>query len=405
MRVLQIHNEYFSGRGGEDTVIDNEAALLGEAGIEVVLKTIATQASDVSGVRGLAKTAIRSIYSQSSRKLVREWVNETKPDVVHIHNTFPLLSPSIIHEFHSLGIPTVLTLHNYRNVCANALLMREGSPCRDCLSGSSWNAVKNACYKESKLASAVQVGRQLLHDWMGTYTERVSAIIVLSNFARDIFIESGIPAEKLHVKPNFVAPSGLSAAHRNKHVTFVGRLVEEKGVVQLVQAWLRSPASDWHLNIVGDGPKHDEITALVQGRNDITLHGWKSQDEVRKMVAESRWLALPSIWYEGFPMTLVEAMAEGTPVIVPNLGAMPEIAGYGTRGHIFDGTIEGLAQTLNAAKSTSPSEYEAFSSACLSSSQNEYASSANLLTLMSIYRQVRPQLRVEKAPVLTTSRA
>ena len=225
MRILQIHNAYFSGKGGEDIVIENEAKLLNEAGFEVVLKSVATQATDVSGIKGLAKTALKSVYSFASRKLVRQWVKEVQPDVVHVHNTFPLLSPSILHELHALGIPTVVTLHNYRLVCANALLLHEGSACNKCVTGSAWNAVKHSCYKDSKIASGIQATRRVVHDWLGTYSKKVDAIIVLSDFAHDIFAQSGIPAEKMYVKPNFVMPRPPQMAEKKNRVVFVGRLV------------------------------------------------------------------------------------------------------------------------------------------------------------------------------------
>lgn len=405
MRILQIHNAYFSGKGGEDIVIENEAKLLNEAGFEVVLKSVATQASDVSGIKGLAKTALKSVYSFASRKLVREWVNEVKPDVVHVHNTFPLLSPSILHELHALGIPTVVTLHNYRLVCANALLLHEGSACNKCVTGSAWNAVKHSCYKDSKIASGIQATRRVVHDWLGTYSKKVDAIIVLSEFARDIFAESGIPQEKMYVKPNFVMPRVRQAAEKKNRVVFVGRLVEEKGVDRLVEAWKLADLMGWELHIVGEGHMREQLEAMVSGRQDVVFHGWKSQSEVRDLMADAKWLTMPSVCYEGFGMVLVEAFSEGTPVIVPQLGVMPEVAGHGQRGLVYDQTVEGLAQALRTASAMPSEKYEELVMAGQDATDGEYASDSNLLMLMSIYRTAATRHSGGKVPVFQPSQA
>lgn len=405
MRILQIHNAYFSGKGGEDIVIENEAKLLNEAGFEVVLKSVATQASDVSGIKGLAKTALKSVYSFASRKLVREWVNEVKPDVVHVHNTFPLLSPSILHELHALGIPTVVTLHNYRLVCANALLLHEGSACNKCVTGSAWNAVKHSCYKDSKIASGIQATRRVVHDWLGTYSKKVDAIIVLSEFARDIFAQSGIPQDKMFVKPNFVMPRPVKAAEKKNRVVFVGRLVEEKGVDRLVEAWKLADLMGWELHIVGEGHMREQLESMVSGRKDVVFHGWKSQSEVRDLMADSKWLTMPSVCYEGFGMVLVEAFSEGTPVIVPQLGVMPEVAGHGQRGMVYDQTVEGLAQALRTASAMPEEKYEELVMAGQDATDGEYASDSNLLMLMSIYRTAATRHSGGKVPVFQPSRA
>lgn len=398
LRVLQVHNAYLTGHGGEDTVLENERRLLVDQGHDVVVRTVSTSSEDVGGTRQLVRTAKNSVYSHDSRRLVKSWIDEVRPDVVHVHNTFPILSPSIFHELHDLAVPTVLTLHNYRIACANGLFLRNGQACDRCLEGSPLQAVRHRCYKSSIKGSCVQVATRMVHDRLGTFTEKVDAMIVLSDFAKDMFKRFGIPAEKLHVKPNFVFPRVATPVEKEKAFVFVGKIVPEKGLGGLLEAWKFMQAEGWKLWIVGDGVDRADLERTYEGLPGVTWMGWQGSSEVRDLVARASWLVLPSVWYEGFPMALTEGFAEGTPAIVPNLGAMPEIVGHGDRGMVYDGTVEGLRVALERAMEANLQTASRYQEEALRSVAGPYSPGANVRRLEEIYREAIERVETRTFP-------
>jgi glycosyltransferase involved in cell wall biosynthesis len=353
----------------------------------VEYRSVATSDENTGGAVRLLKTALSSAYSFSGRRLVKQWVEEVQPDVVHVHNTFPLLSPSIFHELRSIGAPSVLTLHNYRLICANALLLRDAQVCENCVSHSPFSAIKYRCYKSSLLGSSVQVQTRIVHDFLKTYQQKVDAIIVLSDFAKSLFIRHGLPEKLLHVKPNFVSRPIVQRDKIPNRFVFVGKIVGEKAVDRLLEAWKRLDLNTAELVIIGDGPFKSELESQYKQVKNVQWRGWLSAEEVGDVVAGASWLVMSSVWYEGFPMVLPEAFTASTPAIVPNLGAMPEVVGNGKRGLIYENSIEGLIQAFRRALDTSAEKYEFLQNACRDAVRNEYSESQNLKTLIEIYTQ------------------
>ena len=350
-KILQIHNRYLRP-GGEDTVLAEEYALLRENGHAVEQLLVSNEAIGARGA-AVALTGLKTVWSPSSYRLVRDAVRRVQPDLVHVHNTFPLLSPSIYWAAQAQRVPVVQTLHNYRMTCANGLLMREERPCEDCVGRLPLPALRHRCYKNSLVATASLAAMQVGNRAIGSYHSKVDAYIALTDFARDLMVRAGLPASKVHVKPNFIQDFAIEdfaqdapPQTRQNQVVFVGRIDTEKGVDLLIQAWTKLQPPNARLVVIGNGPERPALEALTAGNDSVEWHGHRERREVLEEVRRSRFLVLSSRWYEGFPMVLLEALCAGTPAIVPELGAMRELIGQGASGLTFTG---GSAGSLQAA--------------------------------------------------------
>jgi glycosyltransferase involved in cell wall biosynthesis len=342
LRILQVHNRYRE-QGGEDTVVAKEAELLRHAGHIVIEYQVKN-----STAPGLAAASLLSApwNSRAARRL-QSTVQRVRPDVAHVHNTWWSLSPSILKTLDSLNIPVVVTLHNYRLMCANAQLFRDGAPCEDCVGSHPWHGVQHRCYRDSLPASMVsavtiQLNRRL-HTW-----EVVDRLLALTDFARSRFIASGIPTEQLHVKPNFVEDPGprTSPTSHSPTVLFVGRLSVEKGIAQLLDAWENWVPGTLQLTVVGDGPLRSELES--RRVPNVRFEGRLSSADLRRLMLSARALVFPSIWYEGQPMVLLEAMAAGLPLLVSNIGGIPEtVAATRTAVMARPGDIESWTLALD----------------------------------------------------------
>lgn len=321
MRILQVHTRYRQP-GGEDVVADAEAALLRREGHDVVTY----DARNPHGAFAAAASLAVSPWNPAAARALRKAVRRLRPDVAHVHNTWYALSPSVIAELHSAGVPVVMTLHNYRLLCANGMLFRDGRPCEDCVGSHPWHGVRHGCYRASMAVSVPPAATIALHRRIGTWQRRVGVFVAMTQFARERFVASGLPAERIIVKPNFVADPGLRSTppSASKQLLYVGRLSTEKGVGVLVEAFSR--LLDRHglqLVIVGDGPEH---TALERRAGPgVRFVGRLSHEETLRRMHGARALVFPSICYEGQPMAVLEAMAAGLPVVASDLGGVPEI--------------------------------------------------------------------------------
>ena len=324
MKILLVHNYYPVIGGGEDTVVEEELVMLKKSGHTVVSFFMYTKE------RGLIDLVISSlclIWNPFTYHRMRQKLKTEKPDIVHCHNTFPLLSPSIYWACKKEGVPVVKTLHNYRLVCANGLFLRQGSVCEDC-SGKifAWPAIRYRCYRNSFAGSVLLVMMQWAHRTMRTWKNKVDRYIALTDFAKSKFVESGVlPEEIISVKSNFISdpPSGEPLLSKMKTAVFVGRLWPEKGCCILVEAWITAfkctaGLNGYELLIIGDGPDRAQAEALCDNNPEkmgIRFLGTLPRQKVLEILQTSRFLALPSICYEGFPMTIIEAFACGVPVI------------------------------------------------------------------------------------------
>jgi glycosyltransferase involved in cell wall biosynthesis len=326
MRILQLHNRY-QIVGGEEGVVQAEQTLLRSQGHAVHLLEVTND--DIHGVVGKAIAGINAVYSQSSKRKVLETLQQFQPDIVHVHNFFPLLSPSVYDACRSAGIPVIQTLHNYRLICPAATLFRDNQICEACIGKTiPLPGIQHGCYRESRSQSAVVAAMISWHRLQKTWQSRVDAYIALTEFQKGKLIEGGLPADKIFVKPNFVAltPTSHNLPCGN-FALFVGRLSIEKGVHFLIEAY-RQRSVKLPLKIVGDGPMRDRLEQEVKGAglcDRITFLGRQDRETVLQLMQQAMCLVFPSIWYEGLPLTIVEAFACGLPVIVPKLGSMAEI--------------------------------------------------------------------------------
>lgn len=339
MKILLTHN-FYKISGGEDSVFHNEKVLLETGGNSVSLYTIDND--QVVSISDKILTAISVPFSFNQYRKFKKHLLLHKPNVVHVHNYFPLYSPSIFYACKSAGIPVVHTLHNYRAVCPTALLMHNGTVNERSVKGSSLWSVTKKVYRNSLIGSLTLAVMVDLHKLMDTWKLKVDCYIALTEFSKQKYIEAGWPNKKIAVKSNFIAdPIGITdiANKKGNYGLFIGRLSEEKGINTLLNAWTSVTEE---LNIVGDGPLQTLIEKESTG--NIRFLGRKDKRDVLELVKNANFVLLPSTCYEGFPMVLVEAFACGTPVLVSRLGSMKEIVEDGVTGlHFETGNANDLA--------------------------------------------------------------
>ena len=376
-RVLVVHNAY-QHRGGEDTVVEAEVALLRGQGHEVGTWF---RSNDEVGRMSSLSLARDTLWSSRTGRELAAQVAAFRPDVIHAHNTFPLISPSLYWAAARAGVPVVQTLHNFRLMCLNALFLREGQVCEDCMGHLPWRGVARACYRESHAASAALAGMLTLHRGLGTYRTKVARYIALNEFCRGKFIEGGLPSERVVVKPNFVdfnAPESTSRAG----LLFVGRLSSEKGVATLAGAMALLPEAT--LRVAGDGPE----AGLLDGVAGVMRLGSLPGEAVRQEMSRAAALVVPSIWYENFPRTIVEAFACGLPVIASRIGALAEIVRDGETGLLFEpGNARDLADKLAWAQAH-PKQMALMGRNARAQYEVEFSAEVNYRRLMDIYEEV-----------------
>lgn len=386
MKILLLHNSY-QFRGGEDIVVEQEHTLLREHGHDVRL--VLEYNNSISGITGAVSAAVSAIYSARSRRRMAEELGTFRPDVVHVHNFFPLLSPSVYLACHDAAVPVVQTLHNYRLICPGALLFREGRPCEDCIGRSvPWPGVLHGCYRGSRPGTAAVAAMLVVHNARQTWRDRVDVYVALSQFAREEFVQGGLPAEKIIVKPNFADLNGNLAHGNGEFALYAGRLVPEKGVSTMVAAW-RHLTCSVPLRICGEGPLLGDLQAqlVLWDSQTITFAGRIARTELINEMKKARFLLFPSEWYESFPMTIVEAFACGIPVIASRLGAMQEIVSDGITGLLFNpGDPMDLAQKAEWAW-THPGEMREMGKAARKEYEMKYTAAINYQQLLGIYHR------------------
>lgn len=382
MRVLLLHNLY-QIPGGEDVVVEAEKVLLEDNGNPVFL----LQADNDAIVSPLsqAMTAANAIYSHSSKKRLRAEIAKFQPDIVHIHNFFPLWSPSVYDACLEAGVPVVQTLHNYRLFCANSYFFRDGKVCEDCFGKLvPWPAVVHACYRGSRVGTAVVGTMQTFHRARRTWHQRVNAYIALTDFARDKFIEGGLPAEKITVKPNFLDPDPGMGKGRGNYALFVGRLSPEKGLDTLLAAWERL-GDRIELIIIGDGPMADRVAEAATKLQGVQWLGRQPKDQVLAFMKDAGMLMFPSLWYEGFPLVIVEAFAVGLPVLASHLGSVSSLVESGRTGlHFRPGDPDDLVDKVEWALAQ-PEQLAKMRQQARAEFESHYTARQNYKQLMKIY--------------------
>lgn len=329
-------------------MFEAERDLLRRHGHEVTEYCRSNHELDQLTTIGKLLTAKTVIWASDTRAQFRELLLCERPDIVHIHNTFVMVSPSIYSVCRQLGVPVVQTLHNYRMFCPTADFFRAGQVCEQCREHSLLRAVRYGCYHDSRPATAAVALMLGVHRWKQTWTEMVDRYIVLSEFSRRKFCDGRLPAGKLVVKPNFIYPDPGVGNERRGHIVFVGRLSREKGLDTLLSAWERLPVPV-PLHIVGSGPLEQTLRtrAAEKGLSNITFRGRLESKQVMNCLQGAKFLILPSECYENCPTTILEAYACGCPVIASDLGAMREFVESGRTGlHFKSGDAGNLAEKV-----------------------------------------------------------
>jgi glycosyltransferase involved in cell wall biosynthesis len=391
LKIISVHNRYVQP-GGEDQVFESEARLLREFGHEVT--QIEEQTVYPDGIFKKLSVAMDCIWSRRWYAEFRQKLRQLRPDVVHVHNFFPLISPSIYYACRREGVPVVQTLHNYRLLCSNAEFYRDGKVCEECLHHGPGRGIRYGCYQGSKLGTAALSSMVAVHRRMRTWSTTVDCYVALTEFAREKMIEGGLPAERIRVKPNFVLPDpGSKWADPAKkqeqesagYAIFVGRLVRAKGVRSLLKAWENTPQIA--LKIAGDGPCRDEIeSALKTGKLPAVAYlGRLSRPDTLAAMKGARFLVFPSEWYEGFPVTIAEAFACGIPVICSRLGSMQEIVADGRTGlHFEAGNASELAEKVEWAWQH-PQEMDRMGRNAREEFEKKYTAARNIEMLAATY--------------------
>jgi glycosyltransferase involved in cell wall biosynthesis len=345
---------------------------------------------DVDSYRGirLVSLATRTVWASDTRREFLQLLQQEKPDLVHVHNTFVMISPSLYSACSEAGIPVVQTLHNYRLLCPAATFFRDGKVCEECLSGSLWQGVRHACYRHSYSASAVVALMLASHRLRDTWKREVSCFIALSEFARNKFVEGGLPGEKIFVKPNFVSPDPGARTGKGEYALFVGRLSPKKRVNTVLDAWKRL-SLPIPLQILGGGPDREHLQAQAARDSlvNVEFKGHLPREQTLAAINQARFLIFASEWYENFPVTLVESFACSTPVICSRMGVMPEIVADGRTGiHFTPADSEDLARKVEWAW-THPDEMCAMGEEARREYEAKYTAEKNYPALIEIYQR------------------
>lgn len=376
-----LHNRYLVP-GGEDACVQSEVDLLRQAGHHVELLEESNHSIEELG---RVSAAIRTFWSLSGYAKVRRTLQSNHFDVVHVHNFFPLFSPSVYYAANAECVPVVQTLHNYRLICPCALLYRDGGICERCVGHNfAWPAIANRCYRGSGMASAAVSGMLVLHKALRTWETKVQVFIALTEFARDKFVQAGLPKYKFAIKPNFVSSHESPAEERADYAIFVGRLSEEKGIRTLLEAWARIQ-SPLRLLVVGDGPLASLVREASAKTPQVEFLGLRSPLEVQQLLARAALMVFPSEWYEVMPRTIIEAFAAGTPVLATRLGAAAQMVQDGRNGaHFAPGDAADLAAKADSLMSNRSGLRQLGDNARCSFEDN-YDATQNLNILTDIY--------------------
>jgi len=351
-KILLAHNYYSTKNpSGENAVFDQEKQLLMQHGHLLETLTSKSDALHEATRPTLFKVGLLAPYNITIGLRIERIINGFNPDLLHVHNTFPMISPAI---FRMVGdrCPKVMTLHNYRLICPSATLFRNERPCFDCVSPlGPLPGIVHGCYRKSRLATASVAATVFLHQLLGTWKRYVDAFIVLSEYQKEMFVSAGLPKHKIHVKPNSCADIVISSVrHERRPVCiYVGRLSQEKGLQTLIEAWRQWGTNAPTLKIIGDGDLREELQRLAKDLN-VQFMGILGPEQVKEEMSAASLLILPSMGLEAFGLVVIEAMRLGTPVMVSDLGPLPDLVDHGDSGLIFQaGNSSDLISVLRDA--------------------------------------------------------
>jgi glycosyltransferase involved in cell wall biosynthesis len=384
MRVLVTHNFYRStAPSGENQLVRAEAALLRDAGVEVV-EMFADSDTIPGGVRGVLRAGPGPVYSRSGVRRFTRLLEETRPDVVHLHHVTPLVSPWVVRVAGRYDVPVVHTVHAYRHSCVNGLHLRDGRVCTDCL-GTRLNlpSLQHGCYRDSRLQTLpVTVG---LDVHRGTWRDGVARFLALTPFMRDMLVATGIPGDRITVRPTWVPDPGVAETPGDE-ILYVGRLDEAKGIDRLLDAWrIRGRDSGRRLTVVGDGPLRAAVEEVARSDDRVRWLGQVPPVEVAAAMERAAYLVVPSRVFEGYPLAVAEAFGRGRPVLTVSGGSVGTIVDDST-GWVVDPTAEALADAIARID-----DHEAASrgAAARRSYEQNNTPERGLASLLEVYQAVR----------------
>jgi glycosyltransferase involved in cell wall biosynthesis len=348
VRIAIFHNRY-AQRGGEDSVVETEAELLRKAGCEVRMFTV-DSAPLLASRSAQLRAALEVRWNPSMVERVTRFLAAHPADVAHVHNFFPLLSPSVHATLRSLGVPVVQTLHNYRLVCANGVFLRDEKPCEECAVRGPWRAVRYGCWRGSRMATAVWAEATAAQRRWGSWLASVDRFVVPSEFARRKLAAAGLPPERIVVKPNPVPDPG-EPAPPGRGAVYVGRLSPEKGLALLLDAWRTLPGAP-SLTIAGGGPDESRLRERARGIPGVSFLGEVARDRVPQLFAGAAFAVAPSIWFEVFGVTVAEAMAAGRAVVASDIHGYKKVVQRNVTGLLVepkdpDALCRAMAQLIN----------------------------------------------------------
>ena len=393
MRILTVHAKY-TLRGGEDEVRESERDLLRTHGHDV-----AEYVQDNESIKGARpwSTGVRTVWSRGDYAAIRKQIQAHGSEIVTVHNFFPLISPAVYYAARAEGVPVIQTLHNFRLICPGSTLLRDGRVCTDCVGKTiPYPGVAHGCYRGSAVLTAGVSAMVATHRLLRTWDRMVDRYIVLSDFMRKTFVAGGFPADKLTVKPNYT--SDVEAGDgRGAYFLYVGRLSAEKGVATLLRAW-ELVGSDRELRIIGSGPEEVSLKQMASTLRGVRFLGQQPRERVQEAVGAATAVIVPSVWNEPFGLTVIEALAKGTPVIGSAIGSIPSLITLGRSGTLFEaGNANELAHVLKTWVPTQElregarAEFEA-----------RFTPERNYTLLMEIYGSVLAESRAAQLSTAST---
>lgn len=389
MKIVLVHNRYRSAApSGENRVVDQEGQALRERGHEVI--PFERHSDDIEQWPAARRAAVpaRVVWSREAHRALTAVLRGHKPDLVHVHNTFPLLSPAVLYACRDASVPVVATIHNYKLACASGDFFRQGAVCHDCARGLPWPGLRHGCYRGSRAATAPVTLAMGVH--RPAWKSMVAAYIFISAAQRDLLSGLGLPKDRVFVRHNLIPGRSVPETSREDTVVYAGRLDEAKGLRLLMAGWDRyaggSEGRGLRLVIVGAGPLESEVAAWAAGRPEVSAAGQVDAQRCAELMASARAVLLPSTWEETFGLVAVEAMALGVPPVAAAHGSFPELITPGVDGALFrPGDPAALAAAI-ADIGRDPGRYEAYGKQGRLTYEQRFDPDSSIEQLLEIYR-------------------
>lgn len=389
MKILMVHNKY-QIPGGEGQTFERESRLLEQYNHQVYRYTRANQ--EISNNISRFEAGLRAIWSKEDYSKICQVIEEFKPDLIHIHNFFPLISPAI-HHAAKTKVPVVQTLQNYRLWCLNGYFIRNQSPCEICLNQPfALPGIFYKCYRDSYAQSSAVALMQASHRLLRTWQNKVDRYIVTTDFFKQKAIQGGLPSHKIFIKPNFVSPDPGESFSKDNFLLYVGRLSPEKGIQMLVSVWMNYPDLP-PIKFIGKGPMENVVQKASHQLSTVEYLGQLPSEQVYEWMGRAKALVFPSQWYEGLPLTIVESFAKGTPVIASRLGAMESLICHHYSGlHFEPGNIEDMVRQIRWLDDH-PKEWLIMRKNARQEFEAKFTAEKNYQMLMAIYQQAIDQVK------------